>query len=81
MSPGARENLSWGDVHRALERHVSGDWGEITRENWEGNNFALAKGLLVSSAYKGRNGIKFRVITDCDSSLTKIILPEEAAEF
>ncbi|NPV93029.1 MAG: hypothetical protein HPY50_19860 [Firmicutes bacterium] len=81
MSPGARQNLSWGDVHRALERHVSGDWGDISPENWEGNNFALAKGMLVSSSYKGRSGVKFRVITDCDTHLTKIIMPDEAVDF
>ena len=63
----------------ALDRHQSGDWGDICTEDFGLNDQALEPGnegrLLSVYNYEGEP--KFWIITEWDRSVTTILLPEE----
>jgi hypothetical protein len=60
-----------------LERHVTGDWGEVCTEDKLANEQALVDGDRIVSAYRTTKGEKLWVITEADRSSTCILLPEE----
>ena len=59
-----------------LERHLSGDWGELDAEDNDTNNRALVEGSRLLSAYT-HDGVKFWIITEADRSVTTFLLPED----
>ena len=77
IKPGAKQQLTKHDIVVALLRHLSGNWGEVDEFEWTVNDDALEYGDRLSSAYRSLSGIKFRVITERDRSVTTILLPEE----
>lgn len=60
-----------------LERHLSGDWGDVCAADWVENDLSLANGFRILSAYHTPDGVKFWVITEADRSMTTFLLPEE----
>src|SRR5262245_27867924 len=63
-------------AHEFLTRHVTGDWGEVCREDAQSNDAAVKEGARILSAYT-LNGQKFWIITEWDRSVTTFLLPEE----
>jgi hypothetical protein len=76
-TPGALEKVSHGEMLRALGRHVTGDWGNVCREDAEANESALHERARLLSAYTTEEGVRFWIITEADRSLTTVLLPEE----
>lgn len=67
------------DPSSYIERHYSGDWGEIQPEDWTSNQQALAtKGRLVSG-YDINAGDETRlwIITDLNREATTLLLPSD----
>ncbi len=60
-----------------LTRHVSGDWGEVGKEDWAENEFSLREGFRLLSAYSTKGDEKLWIITEADRSVTTILLPGE----
>jgi hypothetical protein len=60
-----------------LDRHLSRDWGNISEEDKKENEFSLAEGFRLLSAYSLNDGTKIWVITEADRSVTTFLLPEE----
>ncbi len=60
-----------------LDRHVTGDWGEVGQEDWAENEFSLREGFRLLSAYSTKDGEKLWIITERDRSVTTILLPRE----
>ena len=60
-----------------LERHVSGDYGDLCEEDKQANEEALEQGLRILSAYRLPDGTKIWIITEADRSATTLLLPEE----
>ena len=60
-----------------LVRHISGDWGNVDEHDRRENEFSLAHGFRVLSAYTLNSGIKIWIITEADRSATTVLLPEE----
>lgn len=77
LSRNALERLPNKDVLRAIERHHSGDWGDVDEADREENEFSLAEGLRLFSVYHATNGMKFWIITEADRSVTTVLLPED----
>jgi hypothetical protein len=79
ITPGALELLGSLEVSptELLERHASGDWGEIPSEDARENELALEHGFRVMSSYPLSGGVRVWVITERDRSLTTILLPAE----
>jgi hypothetical protein len=65
------------DVQVCLERHASGDWGELSEQDWKENEVGLRQGLRLFSVYHDRSKTKFYIITEHDRSVTTILLPED----
>lgn len=63
---------------RLLERHVSGDWGEVPPEDARENERSLKYSWrLVSSYPVGDADERVWVITEADRSSTCLLLPSE----
>ncbi len=60
-----------------LDRHESGDWGDIPEEERRKNDFARTHGLQVRSTYKLANGAELLIVTEADRCRTTLLLPEE----
>ena len=60
-----------------LQRHASGDWGEMDEGDRQENEYALHKPLRLFSAYHTNLGEKLWVITEADRSATTFLLPAE----
>ena len=78
-TPGALAALEAANqqVIEFIQRHLSGDWGEVSAEDARENEFSVINGFRILSAYKLRSGVKIWIITEADTSATTILLPEE----
>jgi hypothetical protein len=78
-TPGALDALAaTGEIPQTfLDRHVTGDWGEVDAEDRQANLDALVHGERLLSAYRTSLGARLWVITEADRSVTTILLPEE----
>ena len=59
-----------------LDRHVTGDWGDLTEEDKKENEYSVPRQLRILSAY-GHGDAKLWVITEADRSATTILRPDE----
>ena len=73
----AQDILSDTDINASLARHQSGDWGEVSRSDWRANDSALKSGERILSAYTGKGGKHFWIITESDRSHTTVMMPED----
>jgi hypothetical protein len=78
-TPGALEAIqdSGQDPTFFLDQHVQGQWGDVGKEDWQTNEFALLNDERLFSVYHTLKGVKLWVITEADRSSTTILLPEE----
>ncbi|AMN82555.1 DUF6094 domain-containing protein [Pseudomonas azotoformans] len=62
-----------------LRRHISGDWGELPKEDWERNQDSLTSGDRLLSSYNITAGDETRlwIITEADRSVTTLLLPSD----
>lgn len=78
-TPGALDELErlGIDPVTLLERHMTGDWGDMDDEDKEQNDIAVKLGdRRIFSAYV-YEGVEWWVITEYDYSITTILLPSE----
>lgn len=68
------------DLHpiKLLARHVHGDWGDASPADIASNRQALNDEGRLLSAYTLASGERLWVITECDRSVTTLLLPDEA---
>ena len=64
-------------VQSLLQRHATGDWGDLCTEDMQANNDALQYGDRLLSSYVLSESCKVWVITEYDRSVTTILLPSE----
>jgi len=76
-TPAALDALTHDDILTSLDRHLRGDWGEVSLDDWEENELSLKKGYPILSVYHGRNGTKFWIIPEADRSVTTVLLPDD----
>jgi hypothetical protein len=78
-TPGAIEAMArvGQEPLELLNRHRSGDWGEVDAEDWATNDHAVIHGERVLSAYTLKDGVLLWIITEADRSATTFLLPEE----
>jgi len=60
-----------------LTRHVTGDWGELDEHDRQENEFSVANGFRILSAYTLSTGTRLWIITEADRSVTTLLLPSE----
>ena len=78
-TPGALDALARANQqpHDFLNRHATGDWGELGDEDKAENKYSLEHGFRILSSYRTTAGAKLWVITEADRSVTTLLLPEE----
>lgn len=78
-TPGAIDALAEAgdDARKFLRRHLRGDWGDVCEEDAQANDWSLANGERLFSAYHTSAGVKLWVITERDRSYTTLLLPSE----
>ncbi len=78
-TPGALSALAEANQgpEEFLRRHVAGDWGDLSEEDKQENEFSVDRPLRILSAYTLSTGVKVWVITEADHSATTILLPSE----
>jgi hypothetical protein len=76
ITANASLRLSTEEVMTALNRHASGDWGDLYPEDTLANDHALNDGGRLFSAY-GQGEERFWIITEANRSVTTILLPED----
>ena len=78
-TPGALAVLEQHQISplALISRHVSGDFGDIDREDWQTNLAALKYGQRIVSAYAIAPDAVIWIITESDRSVTTLLLPEE----
>lgn len=76
-TPGALESLSMWDILSSLDRHNSGDWGNVCEQDRNENDRSLNDGGRIFSVYDSADGIRFWIITEADRNVTTVLLPSE----
>ncbi len=69
-------------IQKSLNRHVKGDWGDVSDDDKEANNQALKQSTRLLSSYKDerfpQHGVAtIWIITEADRSATTILFPDE----
>ena len=64
-------------VHLSIERHLAGDWGDVSDDDRVANELALKSEDRLFSAFKGEGMPKLWVITEGDRSSTTVLFPDE----
>jgi hypothetical protein len=79
ITPGAEEVLQMAGqtAIEFLRLHMSCDWGEVSDEDAQENEFSLKEGFRLLSAYQTGKGQKLWIITEADRNATTILLPSE----
>lgn len=62
---------------RFLDRHASGDWGDVPEADRRLNDTGAMSGVQVLSSYETSAGDRLWIITEADRSVTTLLLPEE----
>lgn len=78
-TPGAIQALETAGqaASHFLVKHALGDWGDLCDEDKVANDEALADDLRILSAYRLQDGVRIWIITECDRSVTTLLLPSE----
>lgn len=77
ITTNALRCLAPSEVCAALDRHASGDWGDLCMDDKAINDGALAAGCQLISAFHDRKGNRFFIITQGDRSQTTLLLPQD----
>lgn len=76
-TPAAIAAINGDELVSALDRHLSGDWGDVCAEDRSQNNRALKNGARLLSVYYTAAKVKFWIITEADRSATTVLLPSD----
>jgi hypothetical protein len=68
-------------VFACLNRHVRGDWGDVSSDNKMANDQALKQGNRLQSAYSderfpGHGDTTIRIVTEADRSSTSVLFAD-----
>ncbi len=79
ITPGAMAALAESNQYplEFLQRHVSGDWGEVCDEDKSENELSIREGFRILSAYRTAKDVRLWIITEADRGSTTILKPEE----
>lgn len=77
ITANALQTVNSDDVLTSLNRHITGDWGDLEEEDRQVNESALRSGGRLLSAYRDGTGKQFWIITESDRQTTTVLLPED----
>jgi len=65
------------DPLELINRHRTGDWGDVDVQDWAANDQAVIQGERVLSAFTLKDGVRIWIITEADRAATTVLLPDE----
>ena len=74
-TPGVVKTVPQEVLSAALERHLNGDWGDVSDNDRAANERVLRDGTRLLSVYHTPDKTKFYIITEADRSATALLLP------
>lgn len=79
MTAGGDELVQQGRLNASvyLQRHLSGDRGDLNADDKRLNDAALDHGDRLLSSYQVTPDLKIWIITEWDRSVTTVLLPHE----
>lgn len=79
VTPRVQALIEQGDLNplEHLQRHVCGDWGDISANDAKANECALRHHDQLVSAYRINDEIRLLIITESDRSVTTLLLGSE----
>jgi hypothetical protein len=79
MTAGIADLVKQGRLNPTpyLHRHLNGDWGDLDEGDRRFNDAALKAGDRLLSSYQASPDLKLWIITECDRSVTTLLLPSE----
>ena len=79
ITPGAQAALTIHTINPAslLDRHVTGDWSNLSPDDIKANRDAVAGGARIFSSYHIALKIRVWVITEASRASSTVVLPEE----
>lgn len=72
-----RAKVSRGDIAAALLRHQGSLSGSPNQHGQRHDKQSFLNGCRMLTAHRGRDGTRFWIISECDQSLTRVMLPED----
>ena len=76
-SPAVLAVVPKEELFQLLERHLCGDWGDVSDSDARANELALRHDLRIMSWYQTSYGARIQIITEADRSVTTILLAKE----
>ena len=78
-TPGALDALDRAATNAMdlIQRHQSGDWGNVPPGDAEENDRSAINGWRILSSYSLSDEKNLWIITEADRSVTTLLLPEE----
>ncbi len=77
VTPAAIGAVSRDMLFQFIERHLSGDWGDVSENDARSNEYALRHELRIISIYLTPSGERIMVLTEADRSATTILMANE----
>jgi len=77
ITPAVLQTIPPDEICRAIDRHVCGDWGDVSPQAHTENEAALLSGLPLVSVYRDSDGTEFWLLTTGDRLNTTVHLPGE----
>lgn len=74
---GAHADFSMEEMILCLNRHMHGEWGDLSEDDKEANELAIEFGDRILSSYKFPDGRVLWLITEADRSVTTILRPKD----
>jgi hypothetical protein len=65
------------DAQTFIQRHITGDWGDLSKEDKQENDCSVDIPLRILSAYTLKDQTKIWIITEADRSSTCVLLPDD----
>src|ERR1700685_1985604 len=63
------------DPLELINRHRTGDWGDVDAQDWAANEQAVMQGERVLSAFTLKDGVRVWIISESDRAATTLLLP------
>jgi hypothetical protein len=77
ITPAALQAGSPDEICRAIDRHVCGQWGDLSDGDRAANESALSTASRLLSVYHTPTGTELRVMTTGDRFTTTVHLPSD----
>ena len=77
ITPAALQSIPEDEICLALDRHVTGQWGDLSDRDRAANEAALSTASRLVSVWHTDTGTEFRIMTTSNRLTTTVFLPSE----